>query len=110
MRGKQFLGSNFTFRRLKTWGYDSAHSTISLLPVFLKYTLVILITKKIMSFFTHVKFTSSVLLLNEKNNFNSQFTIFKIKCKCEVFINFQLFENLGKEVKNSLDTKAGRKN
>lgn len=63
-----------------------------------------------MSFFTHIKFTASVLLLNEKNNFNSQFTIFKIKCKCEVFMNFQLFENLGKEVKNSLDTKAGRKN
>lgn len=53
-----------------------------------------------MSFFTHIKFTASVLLLlNEKNNFNSQFTIFKSKCKCEVFMNFQLFENLGKEVK-----------
>lgn len=57
------------------------------------------------------KFTASVLFLSEKNNFNSKFTIFKIKCKCEVFMNFQLFENLGKEMKNSLlDTQAGRRN
>lgn len=62
-----------------------------------------------MSFFAQVKFTASILFLNEKK-FNSKFTIFKIKCKCEVFMNFQLFENLGKEMKNSLDTKAGRKN
>lgn len=54
MREKQFLDSNFIFRRLKTWGYDSAHSKILILPVFLKYTLVILITNKIKCLSLHM--------------------------------------------------------
>lgn len=52
----------------KPWGYYSAHSKILKLPVFLKYTLVILLNyqQNQMSFFAHVKFTASVLFLNEK--------------------------------------------
>lgn len=69
MRGKQFLHrQQFYFQKIKKPRAMIMLTKMLILPVFLKYTLVILLNyqQNQMSFFAHIKFTASILFLNGK--------------------------------------------